>query len=94
MDDTAVFATSHENPAIYKKNPRYINVNYAEKADLKIDEIIISHMGTAISNDSVSQQVKSYLCMKSPHTLKFYSFLNENTEANFTVQVNCMELPS
>ena len=108
MDDTAVFATSREKLAqklrklkektdeigmtIHPRKSRYINVNCAEKAALKIDEFAISHtdeyvyLGTPISNTPVSQQVKSHLRMKSPHTMKFSSFLNKNKDAPFTVK--------
>ena len=105
MDDTAVFATSREKLAqklrklkektdeigmtIHPQKSRYINVNCTEKADLKIDEITISHMDEYVfSNTPVSQQVKSHLRMKSPYTMKFSSFLNKNTDAPFTVKEN------
>jgi hypothetical protein len=77
---------------IHPTKSKYINVNTNERDDLEIDGVNITYtneyvyLGTPISNKTIAKQVKAHLHMKSPHALKFSSFLSKNSDSPFCIK--------
>ena len=77
---------------INQSKTQYICTNVSDPQPFKIDNLVVEHtnvytyLGTPISAMSIADQVKLHLQQKTPHVLKFFSFLSKNHDAPFPIK--------
>ena len=77
---------------IHPTKSHFIVVNATDTTDFILENIHISYvesytyLGTPISNNSISEQVKQHLASKIGHAVKLTAFLFKNSEATYKIK--------
>jgi hypothetical protein len=77
---------------IHPSKSQYMSVNDTDKTSIQIDNILIektpcyTYLGTKITDENITAQMKLHVESKKPHIHKFYSFLAKNNDCPYIIK--------